>query len=229
METGDKAGTFSKREIRLIRNCRAHSANDPAGLPGHNLILIIAKMADMLEIADKVEVNHKTLRSLKMKMRMPDKTEMFNLLTVIAALILGGGSSLPLEIIPEGTPVWAWPILIFVALVVNVASRDRIKSQRNFSESLLNKSKSASEDESLSASEALYGFMGWLTSREKEITISSTHDAAEPADLVSAFCEINNLREPRSGWANLLIHPTRDHASLFDDIEIVGDSSAGRE
>lgn len=90
-------------------------------------------------------------------------------------------------------------------------------------------SKLDSKDDSLSASEALYGFMGWLTSREKEITISSRHDAAEPAELVSAFCEINDLREPKSGWANRLIHPTRDYADLSDSIEIVGDSSARGE
>ena len=33
----------------------------------------------------------------------------------------------------------------------------------------------------LSASEALFGFIGWLTSRNEPITMSSTHDAGEPA------------------------------------------------
>ena len=165
-----------------------------------------------------------------MKMRVPDKTELFNLLTIIAALILSGGSSL-LEIIPEDVPTWAWPILVLVALVVNLASRDQVKSQRDFSERMQSKTGKEQEgqDDSLSASEALYGFMSWLASREKEITISSAHDAAEPAELVSVFCEINNLREPRSGWENRLIQPTRDYADMLDNIEIVGDSSARAE
>lgn len=42
-------GTFTKREIALIGNCRTYNANDPAGLPGHNLMVIITKMANMLD------------------------------------------------------------------------------------------------------------------------------------------------------------------------------------
>jgi len=49
-EASSRAKTFSEREIRLIGNCRAYNANDPAGLPGHNLLIIIAKMAGMLDI-----------------------------------------------------------------------------------------------------------------------------------------------------------------------------------
>ncbi len=39
---------FTDREIRLINNCKNHVADDPAGLPGHNLIIIIAKLSDLL-------------------------------------------------------------------------------------------------------------------------------------------------------------------------------------
>ena len=49
-EASSRAKTFSEREIGLIGNCRAYGANDPAGLPGHNLLIIIAKMAAMLDI-----------------------------------------------------------------------------------------------------------------------------------------------------------------------------------
>lgn len=41
---------FDERERRLIRNCRDYAHNDPAGLPGHNLMLIINKMAEALGI-----------------------------------------------------------------------------------------------------------------------------------------------------------------------------------
>ena len=162
-------------------------------------------------------------------MKMPDKTEIFNLLTIIAALILSGGSSL-LEIIPEDVPAWAWPILVFVAVVVNLASRDQVKGEADLANTRIDAYlKGDVEGDSLSASEALYGFMSWLSTRKKEITISSTHDAAGPADLVSVFCEKNNLREPGSGWANRLIRPMRDYDDMLDNIEIVGDSSARAE
>ena len=41
---------FNERELRLIANCRAYAKNDPAGLPGHNLMIIIKKMARLLNI-----------------------------------------------------------------------------------------------------------------------------------------------------------------------------------
>ena len=34
---------FTERELRLIDNCRKYAIDDPAGLPGHNLMLIIDK------------------------------------------------------------------------------------------------------------------------------------------------------------------------------------------
>jgi hypothetical protein len=36
---------FTERENRLIKNCIAYAKNDPAGLPGHNLMIIVAKLA----------------------------------------------------------------------------------------------------------------------------------------------------------------------------------------
>ncbi len=51
---------FSKREVRLIENCRVYAANDPAGVPGHNLMIIIAKLSTLLiggELEDAIEDN----------------------------------------------------------------------------------------------------------------------------------------------------------------------------
>lgn len=39
---------FTDRERRLIDNCRSYAANDPAGLPGHNLMVIVAKLSNLL-------------------------------------------------------------------------------------------------------------------------------------------------------------------------------------
>jgi hypothetical protein len=59
----------------------------------------------------------------------------------------------------------------------------------------------------LSASEALYGFVGWLTTRNEPITMSASDDAGKAADLVSEFCKVNTLAEPREGWEHNLFHP----------------------
>ena len=59
----------------------------------------------------------------------------------------------------------------------------------------------------LTASEALFGFAGWLTTRDEAVTASSKHDAGIWASLVSQFCEVNNLDTPRDGWDENLTHP----------------------
>ena len=41
--------SFDERQRRLIDNCVLYAAKDPAGMPGHNLALIVAKMAAMLD------------------------------------------------------------------------------------------------------------------------------------------------------------------------------------
>jgi hypothetical protein len=38
---------FDERELRLMRNCIAYAQGDPAGMPGHNLAIIIAKMCEV--------------------------------------------------------------------------------------------------------------------------------------------------------------------------------------
>ena len=58
------------------------------------------------------------------------------------------------------------------------------------------------------ASEAVYGFCGWLTTREEVVVMSSRHDAAMIAELVAEFCKENKLVDPRDGWENNLTHPS---------------------
>ena len=64
----------------------------------------------------------------------------------------------------------------------------------------------------LSASEALFGFVGWLTSRDEPVTASSEHDAAVWADLVGEYVKSNGLSEPRPEWHLLLTQPVDDAA-----------------
>ncbi len=52
----------------------------------------------------------------------------------------------------------------------------------------------------LSPSEAVHGFAAWLTSREKEVTMSKTGDPHVVAELVHAYCDKNKLSGPGGGW-----------------------------
>lgn len=46
---------YSEREIRLIRNCISYEEDDPAGLPGHNLMILIAKFTRSYPIIEDIE------------------------------------------------------------------------------------------------------------------------------------------------------------------------------
>ncbi len=59
----------------------------------------------------------------------------------------------------------------------------------------------------LTASEAIYGFCGWLTTRKTKTIMSASNNAAVIADLVKVFCNVNNLSNPRDGWEKNLTHP----------------------
>lgn len=56
-----------------------------------------------------------------------DKTELFNILTVIATVILAGGSISGMDF--GSVPQWAIPIILLVALAVNWFSRTQAKSE----------------------------------------------------------------------------------------------------
>ena len=64
----------------------------------------------------------------------------------------------------------------------------------------------------LTGSEAIFGFVAWLTTQEESITASGHHDAAVWANKIEEFCKVNNLSEPREGWAEHLIHPSGEVA-----------------
>lgn len=61
----------------------------------------------------------------------------------------------------------------------------------------------------LSASEAIFGFCGWLTSRDERTIMSASDDAPIIADLIQLFCDTNKLIEPRDGWENKFTHPPK--------------------
>lgn len=59
----------------------------------------------------------------------------------------------------------------------------------------------------LSASEALYGFVGWLTTRSARTVMSLRDNASPIAELVATFCRENELEPTRERWSLLLKHP----------------------
>lgn len=59
----------------------------------------------------------------------------------------------------------------------------------------------------LSGSEALFGFCGWLTTREEKTVMSSGNDCTTIVLLIDEFCKANNLTEARDDWADNLTHP----------------------
>lgn len=65
----------------------------------------------------------------------------------------------------------------------------------------------ALEPDTLTASEALFGFMGWLTARQQITEFGVTKDAAIAVELVSRFMDANQLADCRDNWATRLLHP----------------------
>ncbi len=59
------------------------------------------------------------------------------------------------------------------------------------------------------ASEALYSFMGWLTSRDQPLMVGARIDCVPVVGLVKEFCRVNKIPDPRDDvkWGTLLKHP----------------------
>ena len=64
-------------------------------------------------------------------------------------------------------------------------------------------------DKEMIASEALFGFCGWLTSRKELLIMGSTEVAGPAAEAVQTFCDANDLEPPRYGWTRRLKHPEK--------------------
>lgn len=54
------------------------------------------------------------------------------------------------------------------------------------------------------ASEAVYAFSAWLTTRDQSVVIGSTHDAAVVAELVSLFVDSQEWAQPRDDYIDRL-------------------------
>jgi len=68
------------------------------------------------------------------------------------------------------------------------------------------KCKSIQADAKL-AHASLFAFMGWLTCRDKPVTLSGNHNAAIAAELVDEFAKANKLPQPDKGMIEQFSHP----------------------
>lgn len=59
----------------------------------------------------------------------------------------------------------------------------------------------------LSGSEAVFGFVSWLTTRLTTTKMGSTVDCGALVDLIKQFCETNELSPPRDRYSDYLKHP----------------------
>ena len=59
----------------------------------------------------------------------------------------------------------------------------------------------------MNPAEALFGFCGWLATRDIETIMSAHHDCVPIVDLIKRFIETNKLAEPRDDWEKNLTHP----------------------
>lgn len=65
--------------------------------------------------------------------------------------------------------------------------------------------------EKITATEALFGFAGWLTCRDEPVTLSREHDAARMAELVGEYIKANDLPGVRENlYPGNLTSPKRE-------------------
>ena len=58
------------------------------------------------------------------------------------------------------------------------------------------------------ASEALFGFMAWLTTRQEAVTFGASHECSVAVDLIKEWSDENKLEEPRDGiYPDNIKHP----------------------
>lgn len=48
------ANHFTTRELRIMLNCISYGENDPAGIPGHNLLMIVTKLLGLTSITKEL-------------------------------------------------------------------------------------------------------------------------------------------------------------------------------
>uniref|UniRef100_A0A6M3K5Q6 Uncharacterized protein n=1 Tax=viral metagenome TaxID=1070528 RepID=A0A6M3K5Q6_9ZZZZ len=59
----------------------------------------------------------------------------------------------------------------------------------------------------LTASEAIFGFCAWITTRKEKLSVGANEDCSPIVKLIDEFCGINDLEEPRENYTDYLDMP----------------------
>ncbi len=60
------------------------------------------------------------------------------------------------------------------------------------------------------ASEAIFAFCSWLTTRSKPVAMGANHDCAPVAELIGEFIKHNDWRSPRPDYTQLFFMPVEE-------------------
>lgn len=83
------------------------------------------------------------------------------------------------------------------------------------------------EKNELTASEAIFGFCGWLTAREEKTIMSNSNDWVPIADLIDLFCQANGLPIPEKEWClNFIVPNEPTKKEKTEGFSIPGDEEA---
>ena len=68
------------------------------------------------------------------------------------------------------------------------------------------------QDVKITASEAIYGFTSWLTTRDGTLMVGAKNDISPLVGLISEWCNANNIIMPREGvYPNNIIQPEHSY------------------
>lgn len=65
----------------------------------------------------------------------------------------------------------------------------------------------------LSAEDALYGFVAWLTTRDQVSRFGSNENCSPAVELVTKFLEANDLNKPSNNYPNNISFPKEESAA----------------
>ena len=58
--------------------------------------------------------------------------------------------------------------------------------------------------------EALFGFMGWLTSRDEVVSFGASKNCQPAVDLLVQWADYNNLEEVSENYPDNIKHPIKE-------------------
>lgn len=62
----------------------------------------------------------------------------------------------------------------------------------------------------MSAEDAIYGFVAWLTTRDQISKFGANEDCSPAVDLINKFFEANNLSSPGAGYPDNISFPKEE-------------------